>query len=67
MGLNRLYARELVVDLDRGEVVKINFVGKPDGVFYPMDQIDEKERFIRGFSWNPTLRPKKPSLVLKRR
>jgi hypothetical protein len=60
VGLNRLYASELHVYLDSGEVSRITFFDKPDGVFFPMDQIDEKERFIRGFSWNPLLRPKDP-------
>lgn len=60
MGLNRLYASELHVYLDSGEVSRITFFDKPDGVFFPMDQIDEKERYIRGFSWNPLLRPKDP-------
>jgi hypothetical protein len=46
--------------LDSGEVSRITFFDKPDGVFFPMDQIDEKERYIRGFSWNPLLRPKDP-------
>jgi lipopolysaccharide export system protein LptA len=60
VGLNRLFASELYVYLDSGEVSRITFYDKPDGVFFPMDQIDEKERYIRGFSWNPFLRPKDP-------
>ena len=59
-GLNRLFASELIVYLDSGEVSKITFFDKPDGVFFPIDQIDDKERFIRNFSWNPMLRPKNP-------
>jgi len=59
-GLNRLFASELIVYLDSGEVSKITFFDKPDGVFFPMDQIDDKERFIRNFSWNPMLRPRNP-------
>lgn len=60
IGLNRLYANELHVYLDSGEVTRITFFEKPEGVFFPMNQIEEKERFIRGFSWNPMLRPKDP-------
>ncbi|MFM7595633.1 MAG: OstA-like protein [Flavobacteriales bacterium] len=59
-GLNRLFASELIVYLDSGEVSKITFFDKPDGVFFPMEQIDEKERFIKNFSWNPLLRPRNP-------
>jgi hypothetical protein len=31
---------------------------QPDGMFYPMDQIEKDEQFLQGFSWNPALRPK---------
>ena len=60
IGLNRLYASELHVYLDSGEVRRVTFFEKPEGIFFPMDQIEEKERFIRNFSWNPMLRPKDP-------
>ena len=62
IGLNRLFASELHVYLDSGEVEKVTFFDKPDGVFFPINQMDEKEKFIKGFSWNPMLRPKKPNL-----
>jgi len=63
-GLNRLFASELHLYLDSGEVSRVTFFDKPDGIFFPMQQIDEKEKFIKGFSWNPMLRPKKPNLPL---
>ncbi|MEY5133471.1 MAG: hypothetical protein RLZZ198_1475 [Bacteroidota bacterium] len=59
-GLNRLFASELIVYLDSGEVTRITFFDKPDGVFFPMEQIDDKERFIKNFAWNPMLRPRNP-------
>lgn len=59
-GLNRLIASELHVYFDSSEVSRITFFDKPDGVFFPMDQIEEKEKYIRGFSWNPKLRPQDP-------
>ena len=59
-GLNRLFASELIVYLDSGEVTRITFFDKPDGVFFPMEQIEDKERFIKNFAWNPMLRPRNP-------
>ena len=64
IGLNRLFASELIVYLDSGEISKITFFDKPDGVFYPMDQIEDKERFIRNFSWNPAKRPNNPYAMI---
>ena len=58
-GMNRLFASELRIYLEKEEVHKITYFDKPDGIFYPIDKIDEKERWIKGFSWNPHLRPKR--------
>lgn len=56
-GMARLYASDLKVDLDSGEVVGITYLGQPDGVMYPMNQLNAEEQFVQGFSWNPILRP----------
>lgn len=64
-GMARLYASDLKVDLDSGEVVGITYLGQPDGVMYPMNQINEEERLVQGFSWNPLLRPKSVEDLLK--
>ncbi|MFM6935428.1 MAG: OstA-like protein [Flavobacteriales bacterium] len=64
-GMNRLYASDLLVELDSGEVKSITYYDKPDGIFYPMNQIKTEEQFIKGFSWNPLLRPKDPYSIRK--
>jgi hypothetical protein len=57
-GLNRLFAERLFVELQKGEVKQITYFDQPDGIFYPMDKIEPKEQRIKGFQWNPLLRPK---------
>lgn len=57
-GMNRMFASDLRVYLDSGEVIGITFFKEPDGIFYPIDQIDPKEQFLKGYAWNPALRPK---------
>lgn len=57
-GMARLYASNLKVYLDSGEVTGIVYLGMPDGVLYPMQQINKEEQFVKGFSWNPVLRPR---------
>jgi len=57
-GMNRLYAGDLRLDLDSGEVKGVSYIDKPDGKFYPMDKINKEEQFIKGFSWNPAMQPK---------
>jgi lipopolysaccharide export system protein LptA len=58
LGMNRLYASDLRVYLDSGEVVGVTYYDKPDGKFYPMDRINKSEQFVPNFKWNPLLRPK---------
>jgi lipopolysaccharide export system protein LptA len=65
LGMNRLFSRDLRIYLDSGEITGVTYYEKPDGIFYPMDQIDAEEQFIREFKWTPLLRPKDPvSLTL---
>ena len=66
MGMNRLFASDLRIYLDSGEVSGITYFDKPDGIFYPMDQIRTEEQFIKGFQWNPLLRPRDPIEMMKR-
>jgi hypothetical protein len=58
--MNRLYAGDLRLDLDSGEVRGVSYIDKPDGKFYPISKINKEEQFINSFRWNPILRPKKP-------
>jgi len=57
-GMNRIFCSDLKVYLDSGEVTGITFLKQPEGIFFPIDQIDPKEQFLQGYSWNPALRPK---------
>jgi hypothetical protein len=66
MGMNRLFASDLRIYLDSGEVSGITYFDKPDGIFYPMDQIRTDEQFIKGFQWNPLLRPKDPITMMEK-
>lgn len=58
MGMNRLYSSMLRIDIDSNEVSGITYLDEPDGVFYPMDQIEKDEQFIPGFDWKDNLRPR---------
>ena len=66
MGMNRLFASDLRIYLDSGEVCGITYFDKPDGIFYPMDKIRTDEQFIKGFQWNPLLRPKDPISMMEK-
>jgi hypothetical protein len=56
--MNRLFASDLRIYLDSGEVTGITYFDEPDGIFFPMNQIDTEEQFLPDFKWNALLRPK---------
>ena len=58
LGMNRLYSSQLRIDVDSNEITGVNYINKPDGAFYPMDQLNEEEQFIPNFKWLEALRPK---------
>ncbi|MFT5779064.1 MAG: lipopolysaccharide export system protein LptA [Crocinitomicaceae bacterium] len=66
MGLNRLYSSDLRIDIDSNEVVGITYLVEPDGVFYPIDQLNKDEQFVPGFEWLEALRPRSYEDLLKR-
>lgn len=65
LGMNRFYASEIKIYLDSGEVVGVTYYERPDGIFYPMDQIKKEEQFVQNFSTNFALRPKSVEDLLK--
>ncbi|MFK7787196.1 MAG: OstA-like protein [Crocinitomicaceae bacterium] len=64
-GMNRLFSSTLRIDIDSNEVSGITYLEEPDGVFYPIDQIDQKDQFIQGFDWKDALRPRSPEGMLE--
>jgi hypothetical protein len=56
--MNRVFASDLRIDIDSNEVEGLSYIDKPDGVFYPMNQIKVEEQFIQGFKWLIAQRPK---------
>jgi len=65
LGMNRLYSSSLRIDIDSNEIIGINYIQDPDGVFYPMEEIREEEKFIENFEWKQALRPKSKKALLE--
>ena len=59
-GMNRLVSSELKLYLDSGEVVGLTNLDEPDGVFYGMEKIPEKEKLTENFVWHKDKRPIRP-------
>ena len=65
LGMNRLYASDLRVDIDSNEIIGVSYIEAPDGAFYPMEEIFKKEQFVPGFNWKMALRPESKESMLK--
>ncbi len=63
-GFNRLFASDIRIYLDSGEVVGVTYLDQPDGVFYPMNRIKKEEQFLDAFSWKAIIRPKNSADIL---
>lgn len=59
LGMNALMSSDLKIILDSGEVKRLIYNTEPEGIFYPMEELNEDIQFINGFKWNAALRPKK--------
>jgi hypothetical protein len=59
-GMSRLVSSELKVFLDSGEVQRVTYIGEPDGVYYDMSNVPEKELKSEIFNWQPEQKPALP-------
>jgi hypothetical protein len=59
-GMSRLVSSELKVYLDSGEVQRVTYIGEPDGVYYDMSNVPEKELKSEFFNWQPEQKPALP-------
>jgi len=50
-------SRNLTIRFVAGEIEGITYRDAPDGAMYPMDQIIAIEKEVKGFNWQPALRP----------
>ena len=56
-GMNRLYASDITLRFVDGDIETATYRYKPDGIIYPMDDIDKKEERVDQFKWSIENRP----------
>jgi hypothetical protein len=59
-GANRVDCYAIVFRFSNGDIQSVAFLDEPTSVFYPMDQIPQKELFFKGFSWEIEKKPLRP-------
>ena len=56
-GVNRADCTDIYIAVKENKVKEITLVNKPDATFYPIHELSPKELRLKGFSWQPQLRP----------
>ncbi|MFN3918564.1 MAG: OstA-like protein [Flavobacteriales bacterium] len=57
IGLNRVTASTMRIEMKNGKVDLIKFYSKPDGSIIPMQQLTEKDKLLKDFTWLIDKRP----------
>lgn len=63
-GMNRLYASDISLYFEEGDISGATYRSKPDGTLYPMDQIKKSEERTEHFHWSPEKRPLSPDFMI---
>ena len=56
-GVNRADCTDIYISVLNNQVKEISLVNKPDATFYPIRELSPKELRLKGFLWQPDLRP----------
>ncbi len=59
VGVNSSITSRMHIMLDSNKIHQIRYYDAPDGQIYPDDQIDDKDRKLKGFVWLDEFRPYK--------
>lgn len=59
--VNKVEARTLSANLKEGDIDRVYYFDSPRNDAYPVVQLPEEERILKGFNWDPDSRPKSKS------
>ncbi len=57
IGLNRVESSKISIQFRDGNIFRISFLQKPEGLLKPLFNLTEEEKKLRGFDWKINLRP----------
>ena len=61
--VNKVEAKMITADFVEGEIDRISYFDSPKNDAYPLVQLPEEERQMKGFNWQPDIRPKGKEVV----
>jgi lipopolysaccharide export system protein LptA len=57
IGVNKAICSNIEIFMLDRQIDRILFLTKPDGSFFPIEQLPDDEKYFDGFNWNATRRP----------
>jgi lipopolysaccharide export system protein LptA len=64
VGVNRADCSDLVIRIAGNQVQRVTLLNKPDATLYPIGELLVGELRLKGFNWQPELRPESKSSLL---
>ncbi len=58
IGVNKITCTNMDIYLDSSQVQGVNYIGTPEGIMHPINELTPKELLLKNFFWRANLRPK---------
>lgn len=65
IGINKAISSDLLIFFKDKKVNSITFINKPEGTMYPLEEISESDKILKGFNWKSVHRPLSPMDIFK--
>lgn len=66
IGVNKADCSNMFMRFKDSKVNRVSFLTKPDAVFSPLDQVDQEELKLKGFSWRIARKPNSKEDIINR-
>jgi lipopolysaccharide export system protein LptA len=57
VGVNKTFCSDLIIYLRDNKIVRVNYMKKPDGTYYPLELLPQEEALLADFKWVEQWRP----------
>jgi hypothetical protein len=58
IGINKAISSDLLIFINNKQIESITFITNPEGTLYPLNELNQSERILKGFKWLDKNRPK---------
>ena len=63
-GLNKIVCSDMQIRFDKSKIKEILFINQPDGTLFPIQDVKEEDKLLKGFSWKIEERPSSKESLL---